>query len=67
MRLVWSDEFETPGLPDSSKWLHDTGRNREGWYNNELQYYAANRAGKRARGRRPAPHHGAAGAPEQRA
>jgi beta-glucanase (GH16 family) len=43
MTLVWSDEFDTPGLPDARKWLHDTGRNREGWFNNELQYYAANR------------------------
>jgi beta-glucanase (GH16 family) len=44
MRLVWSDEFDTPGLPDATKWVHDTGRNRDGWYNNELQYYASNRA-----------------------
>ncbi len=41
--LVWSDEFDTDGLPDASKWLHDTARNRLGWYNNELQYYASNR------------------------
>jgi beta-glucanase (GH16 family) len=43
MTLVWSDEFDTPGLPDARKWVHDTGRNRVGWFNNELQYYAANR------------------------
>lgn len=43
MSLVWSDEFDTPGLPDPSKWVHDTERNRQGWYNNELQYYASNR------------------------
>lgn len=43
MRLVWSDEFETPGLPDAKKWTHDTARNRDGWYNNELQYYADRR------------------------
>ena len=43
MRLVWNDEFDTPGLPDASKWLHDTDRNRAGWYNNELQYYANRR------------------------
>ncbi len=43
MRLVWSDEFETPGLPDANKWTHDTERNRDGWYNNELQYYANRR------------------------
>lgn len=43
MTLVWSDEFDTPGLPDPGKWLHDTERNRAGWYNNELQYYADRR------------------------
>jgi beta-glucanase (GH16 family) len=43
MRLVWSDEFDTSGLPDATKWVHDTSRNREGWFNNELQYYASNR------------------------
>ena len=42
--LVWSDEFERDGLPDPSKWVHDTGRNKEGWYNNEKQYYAGPRA-----------------------
>ncbi len=41
--LVWSDEFEVAGLPDAAKWVHDTGRNRVGWHNNELQYYAADR------------------------
>jgi beta-glucanase (GH16 family) len=38
--LVWSDEFDRDGLPDASKWDYDTERNRLGWYNNELQYYA---------------------------
>jgi len=37
--LVWNDEFNTNGLPDSSKWAYDTFRNNVGWYNNELQYY----------------------------
>jgi len=41
--LVWSDEFERDGLPDPTKWTHDTGRNKEGWYNNEQQYYAGPR------------------------
>lgn len=41
--LVWADEFDSAGLPDPAKWLHDTGRNRAGWHNNERQYYAANR------------------------
>ena len=39
-RLVWSDEFDAAGLPDPAKWDYDTERNRLGWYNNELQYYA---------------------------
>ncbi len=38
--LVWNDEFSTNGLPDASKWSYDTFRNKDGWYNNELQYYA---------------------------
>jgi hypothetical protein len=42
-RLVWSDEFSADGLPDPSKWAYDTGRNREGWHNNELQYYSGPR------------------------
>ena len=41
--LVWSDEFDTDGLPDASKWDYDTDRNAVGWFNNELQYYARNR------------------------
>lgn len=38
--LVWSDEFATDGLPDAARWRYDTHRNREGWYNQERQYYA---------------------------
>jgi beta-glucanase (GH16 family) len=41
--LVWSDEFSTDGLPDPARWGYDTQRNRQGWYNNEQQYYAAGR------------------------
>lgn len=41
--LAWADEFDTPGLPDAGKWVADTERNQAGWYNNELQYYAAGR------------------------
>lgn len=41
--LVWSDEFDGTGLPDGGKWQFDTEANRTGWYNNELQYYAAGR------------------------
>lgn len=39
--LVWSDEFNYTGLPDSSKWTYDVGGS--GWGNNELQYYTAGR------------------------
>lgn len=40
-KLVWSDEFNKSGLPDSAKWGYDVGGN--GWGNNELQYYTARR------------------------
>jgi beta-glucanase (GH16 family) len=36
-QLVWSDEFNYQGLPDSTKWNYDIGG--WGWGNNELQYY----------------------------
>ena len=42
-RLVWSDEFDVAGLPDATRWSYDTERNRAGWFNSELQYYAAAR------------------------
>lgn len=35
--LVWSDEFDTDGALDSTKWGYDVGGS--GWGNNELQYY----------------------------
>lgn len=41
--LVWADEFDTEGLPDATRWAYDTYRNAEGWYNEELQYYSAER------------------------
>ena len=34
---VWSDEFDTNGAPNSSKWGYDIGAG--GWGNNESQYY----------------------------
>lgn len=37
--LVWSDEFNTPGAPDPSKWTYNTGAG--GWGNNELEYYTS--------------------------
>jgi beta-glucanase (GH16 family) len=39
--LVWSDEFDYAGLPDSTKWSYDTVGNKWGWGNNELQYYTS--------------------------
>ncbi len=41
-QLVWSDEFDTDGLPDSTKWGYDLGNgcpNVCGWGNQELEYY----------------------------
>lgn len=40
--LVWYDEFDTPGIPDTSKWNYDMGDgcpDNCGWGNNELEYY----------------------------
>ncbi len=44
--LVWSDEFDVDGAPDSEKWIYDIGTGVEifgqpGWGNNELQYYTS--------------------------
>ncbi len=39
--LVWSDEFNYNGLPDSTVWAFEEGGT--GWGNNELQYYTSNR------------------------
>ena len=46
-KLIWSDEFGTSGLPDSTKWNYDLGTgcpNLCGWGNNELQFYTAHRS-----------------------
>ena len=40
-KLVWSDEFNYTGLPDSTKWSYETGNS--GWGNNELEYYTGYR------------------------
>lgn len=37
--LVWSDEFNTDGAPDPTKWGYDIGTGSNGWGNNELEYY----------------------------
>ncbi|GLR17634.1 glycoside hydrolase family 16 protein [Portibacter lacus] len=47
--LVWSDEFDYEGLPDSTKWSYDVGDSCDkpagcGWGNNELQYYTEKRS-----------------------
>jgi len=39
--LIWSDEFDTDGSPDSSKWGYDIGTGQGGWGNNESQYYTS--------------------------
>jgi beta-glucanase (GH16 family) len=38
-QLVWQDEFDYSGLPDSTRWKYDTEGNETGWGNNEAQYY----------------------------
>lgn len=46
-KLVWSDEFNTNGLPDSTKWGYDLGTGCPencGWGNNELEYYTKARS-----------------------
>src|SRR5262245_19092032 len=38
-KLVWSDEFDQPGLPNPERWTCETGFIR----NNEAQYYTRER------------------------
>lgn len=38
-KLIWSDEFDKPGLPDPAKWGYEVGFIR----NNEAQYYTRER------------------------
>jgi beta-glucanase (GH16 family) len=40
-QLIWSDEFDKDGLPDTSKWGYNLGAG--GWGNDEKEYYT-NRA-----------------------
>jgi len=45
-KLVWSDEFDYTGYPDSTKWAYSIGDGCPelcGWGNNELQYYTDKR------------------------
>lgn len=44
LKLLWSDEFDTDGLPNSLNWTYDVGDACNlpmgcGWGNNELQHY----------------------------
>ena len=39
--LVWADEFDYDGLPDTTAWGYDEGG--QGWGNQEKQYYTASR------------------------
>ena len=39
-KLVWADEFDKPGLPDTKKWKYEEGYIR----NNETQYYTKARS-----------------------
>ena len=46
LKVVWSDEFNYSGLPDSSKWGYDVADGCPancGWGNNEMQSYTVNR------------------------
>ncbi len=38
--LVWSDEFDQDGRPNTENWFHETvGPNNGSWWNNEFQHY----------------------------
>ena len=39
LSLVWAEEFNVDGAPNSSRWGYDLGAG--GWGNNELQYYTS--------------------------
>jgi len=41
--LVWADEFNRGAAPDRHAWSYETAFNAHGWFNNELEYYSANR------------------------
>jgi beta-glucanase (GH16 family) len=42
-RLVWSDDFNTAGLPNPAKWRDQTFGNGHLWWHNERQYYTTRR------------------------
>ncbi len=39
--LIWADEFNKPGTPDTSHWSFDTSGNAWDWGNNEKQNYTS--------------------------
>lgn len=45
-QLVWNEEFDYTGLPDSAKWSYDTEGNSWGWGNNEAQHYTVGDSSK---------------------
>jgi glycerophosphoryl diester phosphodiesterase len=38
-KLIWADEFNYSGAPDSKKWNYNIGNGTDGWGNQELEYY----------------------------
>ncbi len=38
-KLVWSDDFNGSGVPDSTKWSYDLGVGKPDGWGNELQCY----------------------------
>jgi beta-glucanase (GH16 family) len=39
MKLIWSDEFNINGAPDSTNWNYDLGNGEDGWGNQESEFY----------------------------
>jgi beta-glucanase (GH16 family) len=50
--LVWSDDFDKDGAPDSKFWSYDLGTGQNGWGNSELQSYTNNAENVRISGGR---------------
>lgn len=42
--LVFEEEFDVDGAPDSTTWTFETGNGQDGWGNQELQYYTQDNA-----------------------
>jgi beta-glucanase (GH16 family) len=40
-QLVWFDDFTNAGIPDTSRWVFETGNGQDGWGNQEHEYYTA--------------------------